>query len=41
MIAQVLLAKLAGIDIFSPQGATDLEKAYALPAGSVIVKPDE
>jgi hypothetical protein len=40
VITQVL-ASLAGIDIFSPQGATDLEKAYSLPAGSVLVKPDE
>jgi hypothetical protein len=36
-----VLATLAGIDVFSPQGATELEKAYALPTGSVIVKPDE
>ena len=41
VIAQVLLAKLSGIDIFSPQGAANLEKACALPAGSVNVKPDE
>ena len=41
VIAQVVLATLAGIDVFSPHGATDLEKAYALPKGSVIVKPDE
>ena len=41
VIAQVVLATLAGIDVFSPQGATELEKAYALPTGSVIVKRDE
>ena len=41
VISQVLLASLAGIDIFSPQGAADVEKAYSLPAGSVLVRPDE
>ena len=41
VITQVLLASLAGIDIFSPQGAAQVEEAYSLPAGSVIVKPDE
>jgi lysophospholipase L1-like esterase len=41
VITQVLLGSLAGIDIFSPQGAAQVEEAYSLPPGSVIVKPDE
>ena len=39
-ISQVILAALSGIDIFAPDGAKNLETAYNLPAGTVIVKPD-
>lgn len=41
VVAQTLLATLAGINIFAPGGAAQLESAYGLPAGSVIVIPDE
>lgn len=39
-IAQAISARLLGIDIFSATGASELEQAAGLPAGSVIVKPD-
>lgn len=39
-IAQTVLATLYGIDIFSAQGAAELESALGLEAGSVVVKPD-
>jgi lysophospholipase L1-like esterase len=41
VIAQTILATLYGIDIFSPGGAKELEGALGLPAGSVVVKPDQ
>lgn len=40
VISQVILAAVAGIDIFAPDGAKNLETAFNLPAGSVIVKPN-
>jgi len=39
-IAQTIAAKLLNIDIFLPEGPAALEAALALPAGSVLVKPD-
>jgi hypothetical protein len=41
VITEVVLAQMAGIDIFAPGGAAALETAFGRPAGSVIVKPDE
>jgi lysophospholipase L1-like esterase len=41
VITEVVLAQMAGIDIFAPGGAAALETAFGLPAGSVIVKPDK
>jgi hypothetical protein len=41
MLMSIVGTDRPGIDIFSPRGSTDLEKAYALRAGSVIVKPGE
>lgn len=38
-IAQTVAATLLGIDIFAVDGATNLESALALPAGTIIVKP--
>lgn len=40
VISQTAAAALLGIDIFSPNGAAELETALGLPAGSVIVRPD-
>jgi lysophospholipase L1-like esterase len=39
-IAQVMLAALSGVDLFAADGAKNLEAAFNLPPGSVIVKPD-
>ncbi len=40
VIAQTIAAKLVGVDIFSPGGASELESALGLPVGTVVVKPD-
>ena len=40
LISQVILAAVSGIDIFAPEGAANLESAFNLPPGSVIVKPN-
>lgn len=40
VMAQTIAAYLLGIDIFSPSGASDLEGALGVPAGTVLVKPD-
>lgn len=40
VISQVVAAKFVGVDIFSPNGATELESALGLSAGAVLVKPD-
>ena len=40
VIAQVIVATLLGIDIFSEEGAVELEEALELPEGTVIVKPE-
>ena len=39
-IAQAVAATLLGIDLFSEDGASQLEKQLGLPSGTVIVKPD-
>ena len=39
-ISQTILATFAGIDIFSPAGAQELETAFNLLPGSVVVSPD-
>jgi len=39
VMAQTIAAKLFNIDIFSVDGATQLESAFGLTPGSVIVKP--
>ena len=39
VIAQTILATLVGVDIFSADGARELESALGLSTGSVIVKP--
>lgn len=41
VIAQVVLAKLYGVNIFGPDGAAQLESLLGLAAGTVIVRPDE
>lgn len=38
VMAQVSAAALLGINVFAPNGATELEEALNLPKGSVIVK---
>ena len=40
VIAQMMLATLSGIDLFASDGAANLEAAFNLPTGTVIVKPD-
>lgn len=40
VIAETILAAIAGIDIFGPHGAQDLESAFGLTPGTVIVQPD-
>lgn len=40
VIAQTVAASLLGIDIHVDGGASELESALGLPAGSVIVRPD-
>lgn len=39
-LAQTAAARILGVDIFSSGGASQLEQAAGLPAGSVIVQPD-
>lgn len=39
-ISQTILATFAGIDIFSTAGAQELETAFNLAPGSVVVSPD-
>ena len=39
VIAQTIAASLVGVDLFQPGGASELESALGLPAGTVIVKP--
>jgi|LakMenEpi03Aug12_release.lakeMendotaPanAssembly.Ray.scaffolds.fasta_scaffold258989_2 lysophospholipase L1-like esterase len=39
-IAQVVASTLLGIDIFLPNGASDLENALGLNPGDVVVRPD-
>lgn len=41
VIAQTMAAGLFGIEIFSAAGAAALEEALGLPAGTVLVKPDQ
>lgn len=40
VIAQNSASAIYGIDIFSADGASNLEAALGLPAGTVVVKPD-
>lgn len=40
VMAQTILAALLGIDVFAIDGASQLEGALGLPAGSVLVKPE-
>lgn len=39
VIAQTVAARFLGIDIFASDGASQLEQALGLPAGTVLVKP--
>ncbi len=39
-IAQTIAATIFGVDIFAPDGGSELESALGLAAGSVVVKPD-
>lgn len=41
VIGQTIMAALLGIDIFAADGAAALEEALGLPAGTVVVKPDQ